>query len=45
MVESEMVGRQPQFHGHKFEKTLGNSEGQGSLLCCNPGGCKELDRT
>ena len=24
---------------------LGDSEGQGSLLCCSPRGCKELDMT
>ena len=23
---------------HKFEQTLGESEGQGSLVCCNPWG-------
>ena len=23
--------------------TLGDSEGQGSLACCSPWGCKELD--
>ena len=27
---------------HEFEQTLGNSEGQGSLVCCSPWGCKEL---
>ena len=25
--------------------TLGDSEGQGSLVCCSPWGCKKLDRT
>ena len=29
----------------EFEQLLGNSEGQGSLACCNPWGCKELDMT
>jgi len=24
--------------GHEFEQTLGDSEGQGSLACCSPGG-------
>ena len=28
-----------------FEQTLGDSEGQGSLACCNPWGHKELDMT
>ena len=27
----------------EFEETLGHSEGQGSLACCNPWGYKELD--
>ena len=27
--------------GHEFEQTLGDSEGQGSLECCSPWGCKE----
>ena len=28
-----------------FEQTLGDSEGQGSLVCCSPWGFKELDMT
>ena len=31
--------------GHEFEQTLGDSEGQGSLACCNPWRSKELDTT
>ena len=30
---------------HEFEQTLGDSLGQGSLVCCSPGGRKELDMT
>ena len=26
---------------HEFEQTLGAGEGQGSLACCSPWGCKE----
>ena len=26
-----------------FEQTPGDGEGQGSLACCSPWGCKELD--
>ena len=26
-------------------QTLGDSEGQGSLVCCSPRGCKESDTT
>ena len=32
-------------HGHEFEQTLGESEGQGSLACCSPWDSKELDMT
>ena len=32
-------------NGHEFEKTLGDSEGQGSLACCSPWGLKALDMT
>ena len=31
--------------GHEFEQTEGDSEGQGSLACCNPCGHKESDMT
>ena len=31
--------------GHEFEQTLGDGEGQGSLVCCSPWGFKELDMT
>ena len=30
---------------HEFEQTVGDGEGQGSLTCCSPWGCKELDTT
>ena len=30
-------------NGHEFEQTLGDTEGQGSLVCGSPG--KELDAT
>ena len=32
-------------HGHEFEQTLGDSEGQESLVCCSSWGCKESDTT
>ena len=38
MTEDEMVGWHPQLNGHEFEQTLGNREGQGSLMCCSPWG-------
>ena len=44
MTEDEMVGGHHQLSGHEFEQTLGDGEGQGSLVCCSPQGCKESDR-
>ena len=32
-------------NGHEFEQTLGDSEGQGSLVWCSPRGCKHLGTT
>ena len=29
-----------QLNGHEFEQTLGDSEGQGNLVCCSPWGCR-----
>ena len=40
-----MVGWHHQLNGHEFEQALGVGEGQGSLACCSPCGCEELDRT
>ena len=45
MTEDEMVGCHHQFSGHEFEQTLGDSDGQGSLVCCCPWGRKESDTT
>ena len=42
-TEDEMVGWYHWFNGREFEQTLGDSEGQGSLTCCNPRSHKELD--
>ena len=44
MMEDEMVGWPHQFNGGS-EQTQGDSEGQGSLGCCSPCGCKESDMT
>ena len=41
----EVVGWNHQLNGHEFEQTPGDSEGQGSLVCCSPRGYKELDTT
>ena len=45
MTEDEMVGWHHWLNGHGFEQTLGNGEGQGSLVCCGPRGHKKADRT
>ena len=45
MTEDEVVGWHHQLDGHEFEQPLGVSDGQGSLVCCSPWGCKESDTT
>ena len=44
-TEDEMVGWHHQLNGHEFELALGDSERQGSLVCCSPWGHKESDTT
>ena len=41
MTEDEMVGWHHQLNRHEFKQTPGDSEGQGSLACHSPWGCKE----
>ena len=43
--EDEMGGWHHRLNGHESEQTRGDSEGKGSLACCNPWGCKESDTT
>ena len=43
VTEDEMTVWDHWLNGWKFEQTLGDSEGQGSLACCSPWGHKELD--
>ena len=43
MTEDEMVGWHYRLNGEEFEQAPGVS--QGSLVCCSPWGCKELDMT
>ena len=45
VTEDEMVEWHQQLNAHEFEQTPGDSEGQRSLACCSPWGCKELDTT
>ena len=40
-----MVEWHHQLNGCEFEQAQGESEGQESLVCCNPWGLKELDIT
>ena len=44
-AEDEMVGWHHWLKGHEFEKTPGDNEGQGTLVCCSSWVCKELDTT
>ena len=45
MTEDEMVGWHHRLDGQEFEKGLGIGDEQGSLVCCSPWDCKELDTT
>ena len=45
MTEDKIVGWCHRLNGHKFQQTLGDSEGQESLECCSPQGHEELDTT
>jgi len=45
MTEDEMVGWHHWLNGHEFEWALVVGDGQGSLSCCSPWGCKELNMT
>ena len=45
MTEDEMVRLHHQINGHEFDQTPGDGEGQGSLVCCSPWGCKKSDMT
>ena len=40
-----MVGGHHLLNRHEFEQAPGVSDGQGSLACCSPWGCKESDTT
>ena len=45
MIDDKLVGWHHRFNGHEFEQTLGDGEGQGSLVCSSPWGLEESDRT
>ena len=42
MTDDEMVGGHHQLDGHELSNLL-DGDGQGSLACCSPWGCKESD--
>ena len=44
-AENEMVTQHNQSNGHEYEQTPGGSEGQRSLACCSPWGCRESGTT
>ena len=41
MTEDEMAGWHCWLNGYEFEQALGDGDGQGTLACCSPWGCKE----
>ena len=43
MTEDELVGRHHWLNGHEWEQTPGESEGQGSVVCCSLRSRKESD--
>ena len=45
MTEDEMVGRHHRVNGHAFEQTLGDGEGQQSLVGYSAWGHKDSDMT
>ena len=45
MTENKMVGWHHRLDGHESESFPRDGDGQGSLACCRPRGCKELDMT
>ena len=45
VTEDEMVGWYHQLNRHKLEQTPGDGEGQGSLACWSPWGCRESHTT
>ena len=43
--KDKMVGWHYRFNGHEFEQALGDTVGQGSLVCFSSWGCKMSDMT
>ena len=45
MKEGQMFGWHHQLNGHEFGHAPGVDDGQGGLVCCSLGGCKEWENT
>ena len=45
MTEDKMVIWSHRLNRHESEEAPGVGDGQGSLACCSPLGCKEVDMT
>ena len=45
VTEDELVEWPYRLSGHECGQTLGDSEGQGSLVCCSPWCAKQSERT
>ena len=44
-TKDEIIGWHCCVDGHEFEQVLRVGDGQGSMVCCSPWGCKESDMT
>ena len=44
-TEDEMVGWHHLLDGLEFEQAPGDGDGQASLACCSPWGCKDSNMT
>ena len=42
-TENEVFGWHDPVNRYEFEQATGDGERQGSVACCSPWGCKELD--
>ena len=45
MTKDEMVGWHHGLNEDEFEEIPGVGDGQGGLVCCDSGGCKQSDKT
>ena len=39
-TENEIVEQHKKLNGHEYEQAPGDDDGQRSLACCSPWGCK-----